>query len=233
MNGTDDPPAQKVTDEELLAAVGGAMETLGAPAVPTAEVATRLPITRQTVKRRLDDLADAGRVAALPAGQGRIWWLPDDGGVGDAATSDLLFGRVVVPIESPADAAATCRALRPYLADGVAEVVVLHVIEDAGGPTDAGGERDEATAEIFDIVTEAFEEIGITLFDTRVLYRSDVADAILEAAADVDASAIVFTPQGASRWLRLLTGDVALPLVTETDRPVVVLPEPDESAETS
>lgn len=74
------PPAQKVTDEELLTAVEYVLRMLDAPAVPTAQVAADLPIARQTVKRRLDDLADEGRVASLATGQGQIWWLPDGEG---------------------------------------------------------------------------------------------------------------------------------------------------------
>lgn len=76
----DSPPAQKVTDEELLTAVERVSRRLDAPAVPTAQVAADLPIARQSVKRRLDELADAGKVASLATGQGRIWWLPEGEG---------------------------------------------------------------------------------------------------------------------------------------------------------
>ncbi len=55
-------------------------EILAAPAAPTGLVAAELPIKRQTVKRRLDDLAESGRVAALATGQGHIWWLPEGEG---------------------------------------------------------------------------------------------------------------------------------------------------------
>jgi len=45
-------------------------------------------------------------------------------------------------------------------------------------------------------------------------------------------TSIVVTPRGGSRFVRLLTGDVALELVTESDRPVVVLPDPGTDADT-
>jgi nucleotide-binding universal stress UspA family protein len=60
-----------------------------------------------------------------------------------------------------------------------------------------------------------------------------VADAIFAAADDYGATAIVITPRGGSRWVQLLTGDVALSLVTETDRPVVVLPDVGDGDETA
>lgn len=76
----EEKPALKATDEDLLEAIERVMETLDAPAVPTGQVAAELPIERQTVKRRLDDLAEEGRVASLATGQGHIWWLPDGEG---------------------------------------------------------------------------------------------------------------------------------------------------------
>ena len=79
-------PALKATDEDLLEALERVIETLDAPAVPTGQVAAELPIERQTVKRRLDDLAEDGNVASLATGQGRIWWLPEgEGGYVDPA----------------------------------------------------------------------------------------------------------------------------------------------------
>lgn len=85
----EDPPAQKATDDEVVAAVERVVRTLEAPAVPTSQVAAELPIARQTVKRRLDDLASAGRVASLSTGQGRIWWIPEgEGGHVDPSAMD-------------------------------------------------------------------------------------------------------------------------------------------------
>lgn len=86
---SEEKPALKATDEDLLEAIERVTETLDAPAVPTGQVAAELPIERQTVKRRLDDLADEGRVASLATGQGHIWWLPDgEGGYVDPGVLD-------------------------------------------------------------------------------------------------------------------------------------------------
>lgn len=137
-------------------------------------------------------------------------------------TGDLL-STVVVPVAEPDDARATARALRSRLADD-AEVLVVRVVEKAGGaPDKASVEQREGIAE------EAFEAFRDVLdgesVETRILYDIDVADAVFTAADDVDATAIAFTPRSGSRWVRLLTGDVALSLITETDRPVLVLPD--------
>lgn len=137
-----------------------------------------------------------------------------------------LFDRVVLPVASPEDARATCRAVRPYLSG---EAVAVHVIEKAGGAPDKASveQREEYAAEVFDAVRECLAD---TRVETDVRYGTDVAETIFEAASDHDASAIVITPRGGSRWIRLLTGDVALDIVTQSDRPVVVLPDVEEAS---
>mgnify|MGYP000318431775 CR=1 FL=1 len=135
-----------------------------------------------------------------------------------------IFDRIVAPVANPDDARATCRALSRY---PVGSVAVIHVIEKAGGAPDKASveQREEYAEEIFDAARETLAETGLDRVETDVVFGTDVADAIFDAADDHDATAIVITPQGGSRWVRLLTGDVALSLVTETDRPVVVLPD--------
>ena len=133
-----------------------------------------------------------------------------------------LFDRVVLPVASPDDARATCHAARDYL---TGSVVAVHVVEKAGGAPDKAGveQREEYAEEIFDALRECLD--GDYDVQTEIRYGTDVAETIFNAATEHDASAIVITPRGGSRWVRLLTGDVALDIVTETDRPVVVLPD--------
>jgi nucleotide-binding universal stress UspA family protein len=130
-----------------------------------------------------------------------------------------LFERVLLPVASVEDAEASGRALAQHEPTAV---VVVHVIEKAGGaPDKAAVEQREAEAEkMFATARAILGEI-----ETATEYGTDVSETIFAAAQDLGASAIVVTPRGGSRWVRLLTGDVALDLVTETDRPVVVLPE--------
>ena len=137
-----------------------------------------------------------------------------------------LFERVLLPVADPDDARATCRALADH---EVGRVLAVHVIEKAGGAPDKAGveQREEYAAETFDVVAACLAD-RMTV-ETELAYGTDVADAIFAVADDFDATAIVITPRGGSRWIRLLTGDVALSLVTETDRPAVVLPDTDRA----
>ena len=138
-------------------------------------------------------------------------------------TSATLTECVLVPMADAEDARTTCRVLGPYQPD---RVVAIHVIEKADGAPDKAGveQRQERAKEIFAAVEEGFEGAE-TDVETEIRYGTDVADTIVEAAGDHDATAIVFSPRKGGRWVRLLTGDVALSLITESDRPVVVLPK--------
>lgn len=133
-----------------------------------------------------------------------------------------VFQRVVMPIASREDARTTCRAIQPYVGE---QVIAVNVIEKAGGAPDKASveQREDEADRMFEIVHDHLDEH--TDVDTDVLYGTDVADAIFAAADDVDATSIVMTPRGGNRLIQLLTGDVALDLITDTDRPVVVLPD--------
>jgi nucleotide-binding universal stress UspA family protein len=136
-----------------------------------------------------------------------------------------LLDRVLLPVASTEDAAATAAALEGY---DIGEIVAVHVIEKAGGAPDKAGvqQREEEAVEIFRVLRESLDQP----IETEITYGTDVAETIFDAAHEIDASSIVITPRGGSRWIRLLTGDVALSLITESDLPVVVLPD-DEAAE--
>ncbi|WP_226010385.1 universal stress protein [Halomicrobium salinisoli] len=136
-----------------------------------------------------------------------------------------LFERVLLPIAEKTDAQATARAVQAHLDDD-SRVIAVHVIEKAGGAPDKAGveQRELEAEESFDALRDGLGDGDV---DTEIRYGTDVADTIFEAAADHDVSSIVITPRGGSRLVRLLTGDVALDIVTESDRPVVVLPDPE------
>lgn len=137
-----------------------------------------------------------------------------------------IFQRVLIPIAGKVDARATTQALAPYLETDSQAVIAVHVIEKAGGAPDKASveQRELAANEMFDIVAEGLDDIDIDL-QTEYLYGTDVAATIIEAAHDFDADAIVFTPRGGSRWFKLLTGDVTKTLVSESDLPIVALPD--------
>jgi len=139
--------------------------------------------------------------------------------------ADSLFETVLVPIASEEDAEETCREILREIHDGPPTLHVVHVIEKAGGAPDKAGveQRKERAERIFNRVETELADEDVPL-ETEILYGTDVAEAILERAKRLDATSIVFTPRGASRWIKLLTGDVAQKLLANTDRPLVVLP---------
>lgn len=131
-----------------------------------------------------------------------------------------LLDNILLPVASEEDAVATAQALSNH---DFGTVTAVHVIEKAGGGIDKAGveQREEEAATIFEALQD---ELGQSV-KTDILYGTDVADTIFAAADEIDATSVVITPRGGSRWIQLLTGDVALSLVTESDRPVVVLPD--------
>ena len=141
---------------------------------------------------------------------------------------DEIFQHVLVPVASPDDARTTLRTLVPYLERANGEIVVVNVIEKAGGAPDKASveQLEQHARKIFAEVLEGLEGTDIPL-ETRILYGTDVAETIVEAANDEGASAIVFTPRGGNRWLKLLLGDVTSTLIAESDLPIVVLPDRD------
>jgi len=121
---------------------------------------------------------------------------------------------VLLPVASKTDAGVSARALAA-LDHG--DVTVVHVV---------GGD-DAVAEELFDVARSVLGDV-----ETAALHGEDVVEAIFAAAEARDSSAIVVTPRAGSRLVKLLGGDVANRLVTETERPVVVLPEataPDEA----
>jgi nucleotide-binding universal stress UspA family protein len=137
-----------------------------------------------------------------------------------------LLSTVLMPVASEADAGATARAVERHLPSET-QVHAVHVIEKAGGAPDKASveQREEFAEAAFERVRDVLGDGRVT---THVRYGTDVADAIFAAADELGADTVVFTPRDGSRWIRLLTGDVALDLVTETDRPVLVLPDVEE-----
>lgn len=140
-----------------------------------------------------------------------------------------LLSRPVVPVASEDDARATAAAAFDAIADAGGAALVVHVVEKAGGAVDKASveQRERHAAEIFAVVEELAADHGLDV-ETELLFGTDVADTIVEAAVDRDASAIVFTPRSGGRLWDLLGGDVRDGLVRGSELPVVVFPDGDD-----
>ena len=136
----------------------------------------------------------------------------------EADQRDLL-DHVLLPVANEADALATATGLEPY---GPNHVTALHVVEKGEGvPDKSPVEQSEALAEAsYEAVRTVFPDA-----DDHTAYDRHVAEAIFEAADEVDATAIAFHARGGSRLLQFLSGDLSLKLVTDADIPVIALPD--------
>ena len=143
-----------------------------------------------------------------------------------------LLDTVVLPVASESDARATCAAAAARIAAADGRAVVVHVIEKAGGAPDKASveQRKEYAAEVFAAAHEGFADATVPV-ETRLAFGTDVAETIFEVADEEGATAIAFTPREGSRWVKLLTGNVAMSLVSDAELPVIVLPENDENKE--
>lgn len=145
--------------------------------------------------------------------------------------TSLQTGRLLLPLANEDDATATARAVERTYGDDADDVtlVAVHVIEKGGGYLDKAPleKRQEQAEEVFAIVRETLESAGFTV-ETDLVYDTDVIDALVDAAGEMDATAIVFVPRPRSRLSELLSGSPSYRLVTESSVPVVALPRPND-----
>ena len=133
--------------------------------------------------------------------------------------AESLTTHLLVPVANEEDARATARILDSYEFDRVS---VVHVVErrqggpDAIPPEQAEQQAREAFAAFCEVIPSA---------ETELTADSDVVAAVVDVAAEVEASAVAFRPRGGSRIVQFLSGDTALRLINESDRPVIALPE--------
>jgi nucleotide-binding universal stress UspA family protein len=136
----------------------------------------------------------------------------------------LPFETIALPLASEQDAETTCAAIRPYLSPET-RVVVIHLIEKAGGWIDAAPveQRKQRANRIFERCTQELSDCVASL-ETTIHYHTDLADGILEAVKENEVDLLAFTPRGGSRFRKLLTGDTSFSLIHEASCPVLVVP---------
>lgn len=133
-------------------------------------------------------------------------------------STGTLLRHLLVPVATVDDARSTAKALSPYTPE---RITVLHVVEKGEGAPDKTpvAQSETIARESFATFRSYFPEA-----DEEVAYRRDVVAAILDVAAEIDASAIAFQSRARSRVVQFLSGDRSLRLVTEADLPVIALP---------
>ena len=138
-------------------------------------------------------------------------------GPDDAGGQDLL-AHVLLPVANEEDALRTARALAPYDPE---RVTALHVVEKGGGVPDKTPveQSEELAAESYAAVRTVFPDAG-----EHTAYARDVVEAIFDAAAEVDATAIAYQSRGGNRLVQLLSGDLSSELATDAPVPVIALP---------
>ena len=135
-----------------------------------------------------------------------------------------LMDRPVIPVAGEQDAKRTYEAAAPYL-DADSEPVVVYVVEKAGGGIDkASVEQRELVAEDAFEAFRALASADDVSIETEIRYGTDIADAIEEAAADHDATAITFVARGGGRIVEFLSGSVRTKLTVDNAFPAVMLP---------
>jgi hypothetical protein len=73
-------PAQKVTKDEIVAAIDEICSKKGQPVVRLDDLVEVDSITvgKQAIKNHLEELVEMGRVEHLSYGQAGVWWLPEE-----------------------------------------------------------------------------------------------------------------------------------------------------------
>jgi nucleotide-binding universal stress UspA family protein len=132
---------------------------------------------------------------------------------------------VLLPVASVEDAEVTCLSALPAIMQAGGAVTGLHIIDANGGWPDMAPReyRRYIANDALELVRREAEARGIRV-STKVVFDSEVTRAIITAAEEIEASAIVFTPRGSGRWRSLFSSGVAFDLVKKATCPVIVFP---------
>jgi len=95
-NTNEDPPAKKVSKDEIIAAINQITEKRGVPVVQTSDISEleSINVDNQTINNHLDELKQMGRVNLFEYGQKGVWWTPDKENSGDVEIGVINWDRI-------------------------------------------------------------------------------------------------------------------------------------------
>jgi len=128
---------------------------------------------------------------------------------------DGLLTRPLLPVADIADAEATFNALVSHVEPAETQPVVIHVFCD-----EMDRQRGADAIERFDSLATTQ---GLRV-ETQLRDGEKITETLLDAAAEIEPSAIVFCSRGGSAWFDLLAGGVRTSLLAKSEAPVVMLP---------
>jgi len=131
------------------------------------------------------------------------------------------MSRILVAVSSPLASQKVGDIVADLAKRMSSEVLVIHVSRPSGGQM---REQEQAEGEqAISLLRQKLEENGVTV-QTLLLFSDDIARAILNTAAEREATMLVLGLTGKNVFARLLAGNVPVELIKNTRIPVLLLP---------
>jgi nucleotide-binding universal stress UspA family protein len=131
------------------------------------------------------------------------------------------MSRILIAVSSPWAAQKAVEPVGDLAKRLGAEVLVVHVSRPSGGQM---REQEQADGESsINMLRQSLADKGLTV-ETLLLFSDDIARAILNVAAEREATVIVLGMTGKNIFARLLAGNVPVELIKNTKIPVLLLP---------
>lgn len=131
------------------------------------------------------------------------------------------MSRILVAVSSPWAAAKIVEPLTELAKRLSAEVLAVHVSRPSGGQMRDQELADGETA--ISVLRDTLQQRGIAV-QTLLMFSDDVARAVLNTAAEREATLIVLGLTGKNVFARLLAGNVPVEVIKNTRIPVLLLP---------
>ena len=131
------------------------------------------------------------------------------------------MSRILVAVSSPLASQKVGDVVADLAKRMASEVLVIHVSRPSGGQM---REQEQAEGEeAISLLRQKLEEKGVTV-QTLLLFSDDIARAILNTAAEREATMLVLGLTGKNVFARLLAGNVPVELIKNPRIPVLLLP---------